>query len=84
MILLSQILLLLSGCVETTSTMKLTTGLFRFQGEDPSLTRARALRKSILDIVDNQVFRDEASGKVAATYAHPFFWEPFVVMGEGG
>ncbi len=70
--------------VETTSAKRLTTGLFRFQQEDPALSRAKALRKSMLDLLDNQVLKEEASGRVVAAYAHPFFWAAFVVVGEGG
>jgi len=28
--------------------------------------------------------KDQATGKIAASYAHPFFWAPFVIVGEGG
>jgi CHAT domain-containing protein len=27
--------------------------------------------------------KDPASGKIAASYAHPFFWAPFIVVGDG-
>ncbi len=70
--------------VETTSAGRLTAGLFRSQQEDGTLSRARALRKAMLDLMDRQVFEDDSSGKTVASYAHPFFWAPFVVIGEGG
>ncbi|MEW6668960.1 MAG: CHAT domain-containing tetratricopeptide repeat protein [Thermodesulfobacteriota bacterium] len=70
--------------VETTSAMKLTTGLFRYQREDRSLNRARALRKSILQLIDREDLKDSETGKIAASYAHPFFWAPFIVVGETG
>jgi CHAT domain-containing protein len=70
--------------VETTSAKKLTTGLFRYQKDDRTLTRARSLRKSILELMDNQVLEDKATGKVITSYAHPFFWAPFIVVGDGG
>jgi CHAT domain-containing protein len=28
--------------------------------------------------------KDPISGKVAASYAHPFFWAPFIIVGESG
>ena len=70
--------------VETTSARELTTGLFKFQQEDPALSRARALQKSVLALIDGPGFKDPASGKIAASYAHPLFWAPFIMVGESG
>ena len=70
--------------VETTSARKLTTRLFRFQKEDTALSRAGALRKSILGLIDGERFKDHATGKIIASYAHPFFWAPFIVVGDSG
>jgi CHAT domain-containing protein len=70
--------------VETTSARELTTGLFRYQQADQNLSRARALQKSALALIDGHGFKDPASGKIAASYAHPFFWAPFIVVGESG
>jgi len=68
--------------VETTSARKLTTGLFRYQQEDPTLSRSRALQKSLLALIDGPGLIDQASGKIAASYAHPLFWAPFIIVGE--
>jgi CHAT domain-containing protein len=68
--------------VETTSARKLTAGLFRFQKEDKTLTRARALQKSMLALIDAPGFVDKNTGKVVASYAHPFFWASFIVVGD--
>jgi len=70
--------------VETSSARKLTTGIFHYQSEDRTLPRAKALQKSILELIDNQVFKDETTGKIVASYAHPFFWAPFIIVGDGG
>jgi len=70
--------------VETTSARKLTTGLFSHQKEDPKLSRARALRQSMLELIDGPGLKDDATGKIVASYAHPLFWAPFVIVGEGG
>ena len=70
--------------VETTSAKKLTTGLFRYQKKNPTLPRARLLRKSILDVLDGPGLQDDATGQIVATYAHPLFWAPFVVVGDSG
>ncbi len=70
--------------VETTSARKLTTGLFRFQKEDTKLSRAGALRKSILELIDGPGLKDNATGKIVASYAHPLFWAPFIIVGDSG
>jgi CHAT domain-containing protein len=70
--------------VETTSARKLTTGIFHYQREDRTLSRAKALQKSILELIDNQVLKDATTGKIVASYAHPFFWAPFIIVGDGG
>jgi CHAT domain-containing protein len=70
--------------VETTSARELTTGLFRYQQEDKKLSRARALQKSALALIDGPGLKDPASGKIAASYAHPLFWAAFIVVGESG
>ena len=68
--------------VETTSARKLTSDLFRFQKEEKNISRARALRKSMLELIDSQGFKDQATGKIVASYAHPLFWAPFMIVGE--
>jgi CHAT domain-containing protein len=32
--------------------------------------------------MDGPGMKDPASGKIAASYAHPFFWAPFIVVGN--
>jgi CHAT domain-containing protein len=70
--------------VETTSARELTTGLFRHQQADQTLSRARALQKSALELIDGPGMQDPVTGKIAASYAHPLFWAPFIVVGESG
>ena len=69
--------------VETTSARKLTIGLFEFQKNNPGLPRAEALRQSMLQLIDCPGIIDNVSGKIVASYAHPIFWAPFIVVGEG-
>ena len=70
--------------VETTSAMRLTTDLFRRQFEDPTLARAKALREAILALMDGPGFADPNTGKTVFSYAHPIFWAPFSLVGDGG
>lgn len=79
----SRALLVSMWRVESTSAKQLTTGLFYFQNENPTLSKAKALQKSILHLIDKQVVKDDSSGKIVASYAHPFFWAPFIVVGDG-
>ncbi len=69
--------------VETTSAKKLTTGVFRSQKENKSLSRVRAHQKSMLALIDSPGLPDNTTGKIVASYAHPFFWAPFILVGDG-
>jgi CHAT domain-containing protein len=61
--------------VETTSAKKLVTRLFELQKKDRTLTRARALQESMVELINSPGLIDENSGKIVASYAHPLFWE---------
>ena len=69
--------------VETLSARKLTTDLFRRQAADPNLGRAEALRHAMLNLADNDGVRAD-DGKIRISYAHPIFWAPFALVGDGG
>jgi CHAT domain-containing protein len=69
--------------VETTSARALTTDLFRRQQKDPSVSRARALQQTMNWLIDRGTFVDAASGKTVFSYAHPIFWAPFTLIGDG-
>ena len=79
----SRALLVSNWSVETTSAKALTTDLFRRQAEDPSLSRAEALRQAMLAVM-NSGFVDADTGKTVFSYAHPIFWAPFSLVGDGG
>ena len=69
--------------VETTSAKALTTDLFRRQAEDASLSRAQALRQAMLALIDGPGYVDANTGKAVFSYAHPIFWAPFSLIGDG-
>ena len=46
------------------------------QARDPALSRAQALRQSMLALLSQD------SGTFA--YAHPLFWAPYALVGDGG
>jgi CHAT domain-containing protein len=67
--------------VETVSAKLLTTGLFRRQSTDAKLSRAQAVREASLAVMQQSAKPDRGPG---FSYAHPMFWAPFVVVGDGG
>ncbi len=69
--------------VETTSARRLTTDIFRLQAADPGVSRAEALRQAMVDLIDGPGFVD-GEGHSLFSYAHPIFWAPFTLVGDGG
>ena len=70
--------------VETTSARILTSNVFARQAAEPGLPRAEALRRARIALVDGPGFVDERSGETLFSYAHPIFWAPFTLIGDGG
>lgn len=70
--------------VETTSARVLTTDLFRRQAADPTLTRAQALRQTLNAMIESGEYVDPQSKQTIFSYAHPIFWAPFTLVGDGG
>ncbi|MBK9349221.1 MAG: CHAT domain-containing protein [Sulfuritalea sp.] len=62
--------------VESISARILVTGVFDRQAKDVTLSRAEALRQSMLALMGQN------SGSFA--YAHPLFWAPYALVGDGG
>ena len=69
--------------VETTSARALTTDIFKRQAKNRALSRAQALRQSMLNLIDKGGMMD-AKGTMVFSYAHPIFWAPFSLVGDGG
>jgi CHAT domain-containing protein len=70
--------------VETTAARELTSRLFSYQQSAGRRSRAQALRRSALELMDGPGFKDDASGRIVACYAHPIFWAPFIIVGDSG
>jgi len=70
--------------VETTSARALTTELFRRQAADPRLTRAAALQQTMNMLIDEGRLVDPETKRIVFSYAHPIFWAPFTIVGDGG
>ena len=69
--------------VHSASARELVTDLFRRQAANPGISRAEALRQAAMAVQDGPGFAD-AEGKTMFTYAHPLFWAPYSIIGDGG
>jgi CHAT domain-containing protein len=69
-------LLVTNWAVETESARMLTTEAFRRQAAEPGLSRAGALRQAAL------VLMRKSAGN-SYSYAHPMFWAPYSLVGDG-
>ena len=47
------------------------------------VTRGEALRQAMMALMDGKGYTDE-TGKTIFTYAHPLFWAPYTIIGDGG
>lgn len=70
--------------VETTSAKMLTTDLFRRQAANPWQSRAQALQDTINALIDSGAYVEPQNQQVVFSYAHPIFWAPFTLVGDGG
>jgi CHAT domain-containing protein len=66
-------LLVSHWAVNSQAAVKLMVGTFAAMARDPSIGRAEALRRAMLDVIENG----------ASHETHPAYWAPFVVVGEG-
>jgi CHAT domain-containing protein len=76
-------LLVANWSVHSQSAKDLVTDLFKRQADDPKLTRGEALRQAMMALVDGKGYID-AAGNTAFAYAHPLFWAPYTIIGDGG
>ena len=65
------------------SAREFVTDLFRRQAANPKLSRGKALRQAMTALLDERGFTDD-SGKTVFAYAHPLFWAPYTIIGDGG
>jgi CHAT domain-containing protein len=76
-------LLVTNWSVHSQSARQLVTDLFRRQANDPRLGRSEALRQAMMALVDGPGYLN-AEGKTEFAYAHPLFWAPYTIIGDGG
>ena len=79
----SRALLVTNWSVHSASARDLVTDLFRRQAADPIARRAEALRRAMMGVMDGPGYAVEG-GKPQFSYAHPVFWAPYTIIGDGG
>ena len=78
----SRALLVTNWSVHSASAAELVTELFRRQSADAGLSRAEALRQAMVTLIDGSNYAE--GGKELFSYAHPLFWAPYTIIGDGG
>jgi CHAT domain-containing protein len=68
--------------VHSDATRSLMTELFASYAASGNRGRAEALQTAMQHMIDGEGF--EVDGERIFSYAHPIFWAPFVVVGNGG
>ena len=68
--------------VHSGSTKDLMVTLFRRHAESGG-ARAGALRYAMETLIAEGAYKDD-TGKEVFAYAHPLFWAPFTLVGDGG
>jgi CHAT domain-containing protein len=76
-------LLVTNWSVHSQSARELVTDLFKRQATDPKLTRGEALRQAMMALADGPGYLG-SDGKTEFAYAHPLFWAPYSIIGDGG
>jgi CHAT domain-containing protein len=76
-------LLVTNWSVHSESARQLVTDLFKRQASDPKIGRSEALRQAMLALMDGPGYLN-SEGKTEFAYAHPLFWAPYTIIGDGG
>ncbi len=76
-------LLVTNWSVHSESARQLISDLFGRQSADPNLPRSEALRQAMMTLLDSGGYKD-AAGQTVFVYAHPLFWAPYTLIGDGG
>jgi CHAT domain-containing protein len=76
-------ILVTNWSVHSQSAKELVSDLFKRQADDPKLTRAEALRQAMNALMDGPGYVG-SDGKAEFAYAHPLFWAPYTIIGDGG
>ena len=75
-------LLVTNWSVHSQSARELMTDLFKRQADDPKLDAGEALRQAMMALLDGPGYLN-SDGKTEFAYAHPLFWAPYTIVGDG-
>jgi CHAT domain-containing protein len=78
----SRALLVTNWPVITDAAKDLVSDLFQRQTRDHSAGKAEALRQAVIQMIDHGERSEK--GVPVYSYAHPLFWAPYSIMGDGG
>jgi CHAT domain-containing protein len=79
----SRALLVTNWSVHSQSAKELITDTFRRQAANVGLARSEATRQAMVALMDGDGYRGD-DGRIEFTYAHPLFWAPYSIIGDGG
>jgi CHAT domain-containing protein len=68
--------------VETVSARILVTDVFDRYAREPGATRSVTLQRAMLALLDGPGNLDDR-GQPHYSYAHPIFWAPYALYGDG-
>ncbi len=68
----------------TSAARRLTADLFARQAAVARLSRAKALQQTMVAMIDGPGAVDPRTRATAYSHAHPLFWAPFALVGDGG
>ncbi len=78
----SRSILVTNWSVHSASARQLVSDLFRRQAADPHISRAEALRRAMVAMIETGEYKND-SGITLFDYAHPLFWAPYTIIGDG-
>jgi CHAT domain-containing protein len=76
-------LLVTNWSVFSMAARELITDVFKRQNADADMSRAEALRQAMVAMIDRGGYKDDG-GRMLFSYAHPLFWAPYSLIGDGG
>ena len=76
-------LLVTNWSVHSASASDLVSDVFRRLAAEPALPRSEALRQAMVALMDGAGLKS-GNGETIFSYAHPMFWAPYSIIGEGG
>jgi CHAT domain-containing protein len=79
----TRVILVTNWSVHSQSARELVSDLFARQTANSRLGRAEALRQAMMALADGPGYVG-ADGKTEFSYAHPLFWAPYTLIGDGG